>query len=104
MTWAVTNDLICRQWLGRALTAARWLGYVGFDRIEDERNAEPIWAPVSDPATVPRIAIDDPTLPDLPELADLMPGIDLAWGGAADRQRYHLCLLGEKTGLRSILT
>ncbi|MFL5287350.1 MAG: hypothetical protein ACJ8AW_41850 [Rhodopila sp.] len=29
--------------------------------------------------------------------------MDLEWGGAADQQRYHLCLLGEKTGLRPVL-
>jgi hypothetical protein len=97
------NDLACWQWLGTALNAARWLGYVGFDQIDDERNAEPIWAPISDPATAPGIAIDEPTLPDPLELANLVPDVELAWDGAADRQRYHLCLLGEKTGLRSVL-
>jgi hypothetical protein len=97
------NDDPCWEWLAGALAAARWLGYVNFDQIEDERNAEPVWAPASDPATVPRIAIDEPALPDLPEIDDLLADMELAWGGAADRQRYHICLLGEKTGLRPIL-
>jgi hypothetical protein len=31
------------QWLvGRAMKAARWLGYIPFDRISDQRNSEPI--------------------------------------------------------------
>jgi hypothetical protein len=97
------NDKDCWDWLGKKLTIARWLGYVDFDQIEDERNAEPAWAPASDAATAPRIAINAPDLPDLMDLDDLLPGMDLAWDGNADRQRYHICLLGEKTGLRPIL-
>jgi hypothetical protein len=97
------NNLSGWKWLQDALNAARWLGYVPFDQIEDERNAEPVWITAPDPATAPRIAIDDPALPDLLEFDDLLPGMDLEWGGAADQQRYHICLLGEKTGLRTIL-
>jgi hypothetical protein len=39
----------------------------------------------------------------LPDLTTLMPSIELTWDGTADRQKYNICLLGEKTGLRSIL-
>jgi hypothetical protein len=42
-------------------------------------------------------------LPYLPDLSELVPEMSLAWDGKADRQQYHLCLFGEKTGLRSIL-
>ncbi|MFL5289400.1 MAG: hypothetical protein ACJ8AW_52690 [Rhodopila sp.] len=67
------NNLSGWKWLQDALNAARWLGYVPFDQIEDERNAEPVWITAPEPATAPRIAIDDPDLPDLLEFDDLMP-------------------------------
>ena len=36
------NDLECWAFLERASKAARWFGYVPFEKIIDARNAEPI--------------------------------------------------------------
>src|SRR5262249_23519510 len=37
------NDELCWRWLQtKAAKAARWLGYVPFERIRDERNERPI--------------------------------------------------------------
>ena len=37
------------EWLDDALKAARWLGYVPFERISDNRNAEPVIFRANDP-------------------------------------------------------
>jgi hypothetical protein len=88
------NDKSSWMWLGTALRAARWLRYVPFDQIEDERNAEPEWSPsVGDPAKAATITIDTPELTELPDLTTLMPSIELTWDGTADRQKYNICLL-----------
>jgi hypothetical protein len=97
------NDLKTWHWLQTALNAARWLGYVGFDQIEDERNAAPVMVSVSDAASAPVMRISEPGLTGLPDVADLSPRLSLAWDGAADRQRFQVYLVGEKTGLRQIL-
>ncbi len=57
------NDLKTWHWLQTALNAARWLGYVDFDQIEDERNAVPVMVSASDPASSPVMRISEPILP-----------------------------------------
>src|SRR4051812_115875 len=97
------NDNKSWDWLGKALTVARWLKYVSFDKIEDERNTDPVWAPAPDAVSPAECVVDaSDLLPDVPELNDLVPTVNMIWTGA-DRQRFHLCLLGEKTGLRPVL-
>ena len=36
------NNAECWEWLLKAAPAARWLGYLGFDRIIDGRNSDPV--------------------------------------------------------------
>jgi hypothetical protein len=86
-------------WLGdKAAKAARWLLYVPFGRIVDERNAAPeIYIPEID---VPERCLssgDDAYLPDLDEM---LPRFECS--GIA-RQPYRLIFIGEKTSLGSVL-
>jgi hypothetical protein len=50
------NDLDCWEFLERASKAARWLGYVPFEKIVDARNAEPIIR-IKTWATTPRAQV-----------------------------------------------
>lgn len=87
------------QWLGMVAKAARWLRYVPFDRIVDQRNDEPIvklWRP-SNPE--PYVSVDFEIY--LPDADDLTPHVKVA--GFTGAQPYHLVLVGEKSSLRSVL-
>lgn len=91
-------------WMGQSVVAARWLGYVDFTRITDERSDEPEvieWQPPSAPSPwvdIPGIDVAD-EIPVLP--TDLSPRAMVdAFVGA---QPYHLVLVGEKTSLRDVL-
>lgn len=87
------------NWLGKAAKAARWLRYIPFDRIIDQRNDEPVirrWAP-SEPEAY--VSVDfDVTIPDADDLAPRI-GLD---GFNADPP-YRLVLVGEKSSLRPVL-
>ena len=86
-------------WLGKAAKAARWLRYVPFDRIIDQRNDEPVvrrWVRSQPEAFV---SVDfDVTIPDADDLAPRV-GLD---GFNAD-QPYRLVFVGEKSSLRPVL-
>jgi hypothetical protein len=91
----------------RAANAARWLGYVPFDRIKDERNAAPDDWTVKASFTEFSANIFHATPPDLklPEL-DLssvtrMP-FSFTTGGTAS-QTYRLVIIGEKSSLADVL-
>jgi hypothetical protein len=80
----------------RAAKAGRWLGYVEFDRISDERNA-PAEVYVQPPGATFKelstgLAIELPSLV-LPEF----------WCHIAPKQPYRLCFVGEKTSLKAVL-
>jgi hypothetical protein len=79
--------------------AARWLGYVPFDRITDNRNAEPY---IHHKARVePRAYVSigvDVTIPDADDLTPTPIPI-----GFEPRQAYHFVIFGEKASLEDVL-
>jgi hypothetical protein len=94
-----TDD--CWEWLQRdAAKAGRWLGYVPFERIVDERNAPPeIYVPR---ALTPSSFLSYGGRVELPlSLDDALPKFNLMDFGA--RQAYRIVLIGEKVSLRDIL-
>jgi hypothetical protein len=93
-------------WLGMCAKSARWLGYIPFDRIVDQRNDEPeitLWKPSdSDPWRYVSVNFNVNTdVVRLPSANDLTPRAGLL-GFNAD-QPNHLVLVGEKSSLRPIL-
>ncbi|MGZ4763922.1 MAG: hypothetical protein ACXV7I_15920 [Ilumatobacteraceae bacterium] len=79
--------------------AARWLGYISFDRIVDQRNDEPVvklWRPQ---IPEPYVSVDFEIY--LPDADDLTPRVKVA--GFTGAQPYHLVLVGEKSSLRPVL-
>lgn len=74
------------HWLGEVCNAARWLGYVPFDQIVDERNAEPVlrlWKP---PQPLPYVSVDfDVVVPDADELEPYVGVVDFT-----GTQPYHV--------------
>lgn len=83
----------------KAADAARWLGYIPFDRIVDKRNAEPTVRVFSRPQPMPYIRTGiDVTIPT---------GVDLRPEVYADDyngvQHYKLVLVGEKSSLDDVL-
>ncbi len=87
-------------WLSeKVIKAARWLGYIPWSWIEDQRNAAPelhlrtVHAPQPAVVSSPEAAIFLPDADDLRLRADL-PGFT---GG---QHPYHLVLVGEKSSLR----
>lgn len=88
------------EWLqADAGKAARWLGYIPFDRISDNRNADPIVfrkASVKPEAFV-SIGLDI----KIPDVSDLEPKPFTA--GFVGRQPYGFVMFGEKASLQDVL-
>jgi hypothetical protein len=86
-------------WLsGAAGKAARWLGYVPFEKITDNRNAEPVIfhkASVS-PRALVSVGIDV----TIPDASDLEPAPIAE--GFVPRQAYHFAIFGEKASLEDV--
>ena len=79
--------------------AARWLGYIPFERITDNRNAEPFIhhkARVSPEAFV-SIGLDV----QIPDVEDLEP-LPIA-RGFEPRQAFHFVIFGEKASLEDVV-
>ncbi|HEV2897267.1 MAG TPA: hypothetical protein VGX71_05380 [Pseudaminobacter sp.] len=100
-----TNTMKNWFYLQRIASFARWLGYVGWDKIKDERNTPPIERTVeagefalrpSIVATAPRIDIPD-------RFGNLSVAVDEDTGFPFHRQPFRLVLFGEKTGLEPVL-
>lgn len=93
------NDDADWTWLGeKAMKAARWLGYVGFDDIVDRRNAEPEvrrWEP-PDPTPKIRVGEVEIFLPD-----EIAPTADV--DGFEGTQPCKLVFVGEKSSLGEVL-
>jgi hypothetical protein len=86
-------------WLAMAAKAARWNKYISFDRIVDQRNAEPVICGWEPPNPRPYVWVDfEVTVPDV---EDLTPQAGVMGFTAA--QSYHLVLVGEKSSLRPVL-
>ena len=82
-----------------AAKAARWLGYVPFESIIDNRNDGPtIFVPEQ---IKPRPAVYCSFDFQLPDPSDLLPTASLR--DFAPRQPYRICLCGEKASLHPVL-
>jgi hypothetical protein len=93
-----TNTVEDWVWLtGTAAKAARWLGYVPFDAIADERNAEPVVYRWSRPEPEPTVTAGA----WVPPASSFEPTVGLdGFGGV---QPYHLVMIGEKSSLETVL-
>jgi hypothetical protein len=97
--------------LGDAAKRARWLGYVAFDRIVDQRNPDPIINRYRSDRLAPRVYVSSLGLPlarpayiERPERAvirDLKPNV---WvHDFVRRQPYAFAFFGEKSSLEPVL-
>src|SRR3954470_3764836 len=90
-----------------ASKAARWLGYVPFDRIRDERN-EPATLYGTDGAPIEprgerRLAVNAGDMDaEVPALEHMLPTLSLK-GGISTRQPFRIALIGEKSSLGDVL-
>jgi hypothetical protein len=89
-------------WLqSSAAKAARWLGYVRFDQITDERNSPPIIKVKAAERVETFVYIGDGIEIMVPDEEDMKPTVGISNFGA--RQPYHLVVYGEKTSLADVL-
>jgi hypothetical protein len=88
------------EWLSSvAGKAARWLGYVPFERISDNRNAEPVIFRKARVAPEAYVSIGlDVSIPD----ADDLEPVAFA-EGFEPRQAYQFVIFGEKASLGNII-
>jgi hypothetical protein len=94
------NDDDTWEWLqADAAEAARFLGYLPFDQITDQRNAEPLIR-VRGGGQVEAYLTTELNI-SIPEAWELQPQIDVE--GFEGRQPYRLALIGEKSSLADIL-
>jgi hypothetical protein len=87
-------------WLSNvAGKAARWLGYIPFERITDNRNAEPIIHRKAriEPEAWVSIGLDV----DIPDLDDIEPRPGAT--GFVPRQAFQFAIFGEKGSLEDVL-
>jgi len=88
------------EWLSTvAGKAARWLGYIPFERILDNRNAEPIIHRKA--RVVPWAFVTIGVEVAIPDVDDLQPA-PIAQGFVA-RQAYHFVIFGEKASLEVVV-
>jgi hypothetical protein len=88
-------------WLSEnAGKAARWLGYIPFERIIDQRNAEPIIHRKVNVRPEARLSIGLDV--DVPDAEDIEP-LPIA-RGFVSRQAYQFAIFGEKSSLADIVT
>ena len=98
---AYENDEKTWKWLtDRVSKAARWLGYVPFTQVTDQRNAEPVIIEAPQP---PRTGIAGGAagLVELPDADDFAPYPGI-WGEKAV-QPFRIALTGEKSILEPVL-
>jgi hypothetical protein len=94
-----------KDWLwlqSSAAKAARWLGYVRFDQITDERNSPPVIKVKGAEPVETFVYVGDGITIRVPDEEDMKPTVGVANFGA--RQPYHLVIYGEKTSLADVLT
>lgn len=95
----INND-DCWEWMQGASKTARWLGYIPFEKIKDERNAEPVVRLFS--KDEPWVFLSVGVHVDIPAASDIDPRVVLAdFEGA---QPYHLVFVGEKSSLEDELS
>ncbi|MBJ7610869.1 MAG: hypothetical protein JF924_00970 [Candidatus Dormibacteraeota bacterium] len=87
-------------WLAEdAGKAARWLGYLDFDQIIDNRNTAPmvtVWTP---PQPWPYISVGVEV--EIPDADDFVPRVGVS--GFQGVQPYKLVIFGEKSSLEDVL-
>jgi hypothetical protein len=89
------------EWLqAEASKAARWLGYVPFDRIVDERNSPPIIVVNGNGAPEVEIGLGATIEVSVPDLEDIKPTVYLANFKA--QQKHRLVVYGEKISLAEV--
>lgn len=93
------NDADCWAFLEDASNAARWLGYVDWEKVFDARNSEPIIRINSTSEPGYEIALDANLY--LPDPDEIKPRIRAL--GFEARQEFHLVFYGEKTSLAGVL-
>ncbi|HEY3034415.1 MAG TPA: hypothetical protein VGJ54_07135, partial [Streptosporangiaceae bacterium] len=87
-------------WLsGDAGKAARWLGYIPFDQIIDQRNTPPVVRIFTPPQPRPRLYVGVDV--DIPGPEDLLPEVRL--DDFTGTQPYKLVMFGEKSSLEDVL-
>lgn len=86
-------------WLEKASKVARWLGYIPFDQITDQRNSPPVVRIFTPPSPWPYITV--PIDVEIPDADDIIPklGVD----GFVGVQPYKLVMVGEKSSLDTVL-
>jgi hypothetical protein len=84
-------------WLLGAIKAARWLGYIPFDAIDDHKNDEPVLRIRPAPQPLGYVSTDFGV--EIP--TDLEP--DIGIDGFIGVQPYRIALIGEKSSLEPIL-
>jgi len=95
------NDEKTWKWLSdRVSKAARWLNYVPFTQIIDQRNAEPVIRVVPAAAEA-QILIGFSGERLVPDAEDFAPQAHVE--GAAGVQAYRLAIIGEKSSLEPVL-
>jgi hypothetical protein len=95
------NDADNWEWLQvEASKAARWLGYVPFDRIVDERNAPPVIVVHRNGEPEVEIGLGATIEVTVPDLEDIKPTVYL--DNFKARQKYRLVVYGEKTSLAEV--
>jgi hypothetical protein len=84
----------------KAAKAGRWLGYVAFERIIDERNAAPeLFLSYDDTSLRPELFRGAAV--EVPSLDEAVPRFHFP--GFKVRQPYRIILVGEKSSLREVL-
>ena len=87
------------EWLqGDCAKAARFLGYLPFEQITDQRNAEPVIREFSRPEPYPYLTVGIDV--EIPDTDEIIPRL-----GVADFrgiQPYHLVMIGEKSSLADV--
>ena len=87
-------------WLSNvAGKAARWLGYIPFERITDNRNAEPIVHRKA--RVVPEAWVSIGLDVDIPDIEDIEPKPGAS--GFVPRQAFQFAIFGEKTSLEEVV-
>lgn len=98
------------EWLqADAGKAARWLSYIPFDQIVDQRNSAPEVRVFSEPQPRPYLSVGVQV--DIPDVDDIEPFVGAYYvdqqGGTRDgfggAQPYKLVMFGEKSSLAEVL-
>jgi hypothetical protein len=94
------NDEDNWNWLqNTAGKAARWLGYIDFERITDNRNAEPF---ICHKASVrPKAFVTVGFEVAIPDVSDMEPAPVAE--GFVPRQAFHFVMFGEKASLEDVV-